>query len=118
MRNREDVLRLAYAAFNERDVDAAVALMHPDVDWPNAWEGGRVRGRAALRSYWKRQFEAISSRLEPRGFVHGPEGNITVEVHQVVHDVGTDELVSESDVRHRFHFEDDLIARMDVMDGG
>ena len=116
MRNREDVLRLAYAAFNERDIDAALALMHPDVDWPNAWEGGRVRGRAAVRSYWSRQFEAISSRLESREFVHGPDGSITVEVHQVVHDAGTDELVSESDVRHRFHFEDDLIVRMDVVE--
>jgi ketosteroid isomerase-like protein len=116
MRSREDVLRLAYAAFNERDIDAALALMHPDVDWPNAWEGGRVHGRAAVRDYWERQFEAISSALEPRGFVREPDGNITVEVHQVVHDAATGKLVSESDVRHRFHFEDDLVFRMEVLE--
>lgn len=28
----EEVLRAAYRAFNERDVDAAIELMHPDVD--------------------------------------------------------------------------------------
>ena len=42
--------------------------MHPEVDWPNAWEGGRVVGRAAVRDYWNRQFTAISSMVEPEGF--------------------------------------------------
>jgi hypothetical protein len=28
-----------------RDIDATVELMHPEVDWPNAWEGGRMIGR-------------------------------------------------------------------------
>lgn len=107
---------MAYTAFEERDIDAALALMHPDVDWPNAWEGGRVQGRAAVREYWKRQFEAISSRLEPRGFAHEPDGAIAVEVHQTVHDAGSGELISESDVLHRFRFEDDLIVRMDVIE--
>jgi ketosteroid isomerase-like protein len=48
----ELVLRSAYRAFNARDVEAAIDLMHHDVDWPNAWEGGRVIGRAAVRDDW------------------------------------------------------------------
>jgi ketosteroid isomerase-like protein len=116
VRSPEEVLRLAYTAFNARDIDAALALMHPDVDWPNAWEGGRVRGRAAVRSYWERQFEAISSRLEPRGFVRELDGAVTVEVHQVVHDAGTGELLSDSTVHHRFCLADALVIRMDVVD--
>jgi SnoaL-like domain len=40
----EQRLRRAYEAFNARDVEAALALMHSDVDWPNAIEGGRVHG--------------------------------------------------------------------------
>jgi hypothetical protein len=39
MRSAEQTLRSAYRAFNTRDIEAAVELMHPDVDWPNAWEG-------------------------------------------------------------------------------
>ena len=31
----EERLRYAYAAFNARNVDAALATMHPDVEWPN-----------------------------------------------------------------------------------
>jgi hypothetical protein len=90
--------------------------MHPEVDWPNAWEGGRVVGREAVRDYWKRQFAAISSTVEPRGFTEEPDGSITVDVHQVVHDASTGELVSDSRVRHRYRLEGGLVVRMDVLE--
>jgi hypothetical protein len=32
---------------SSRDVDAALAARHPDVDWPDAIDGGRVRGNDA-----------------------------------------------------------------------
>ena len=38
----EPLLRDLYAAFNARDVDAVLGHLHADVDWPNAFEGGRV----------------------------------------------------------------------------
>ena len=37
--NPEPLLRSAYKAFNARNIDAALELMHPEVDWPNGWEG-------------------------------------------------------------------------------
>jgi ketosteroid isomerase-like protein len=110
-----DVIRAAYRAFNERDIDAALALMHPEVDWPNAWEGGRVSGRDAVREYWTRQFAAISSRVDPEAFSDEQDGSVTVDVHQVVHDAGTGELLSDSRVRHRYRLEDGLVTRMDVL---
>lgn len=106
----------AYRAFNARDLDSAVALMHPDVDWPNAWEGGRVVGRDAVGAYWRRQFEAISSKVEPEGLVEERDGAITVDVHQVVHDAQSGELISDARVRHRYRVENGLIARMDVLE--
>ena len=62
----EQRLRRAYEAFNARDVEAALALMHSDVDWPNAIKGGRVHGHDALRAYWAGQFATIDPRVEPR----------------------------------------------------
>lgn len=88
--------------------------MHRDVDWPNAWEGGRVVGRAAVRDYWKRQFAAISSRVEPEDITEEPDGSITVDVRQVVHDARTGDLISDSRVRHRYRLVDGLVVRMDV----
>jgi ketosteroid isomerase-like protein len=115
MKSDEDTLRSAYRAFNARDIEAALELMHPDVDWPNAWEGGRVVGHAAVRDYWTRQFSAISSRVEPDRFTEEPDGAITVDVHQVVHDAQTGQLLSDSRVRHRYRIADGLVARMDVL---
>ena len=43
MTTPEALLEGIYAAFNARDVDAVLAAMHADVDWPNAFEGGRVQ---------------------------------------------------------------------------
>jgi hypothetical protein len=92
--------------------------MHPEVDWPNAWEGGRVSGHAAVEAYWVRQFAAISSRVEPEGFRHEGDGSVAVDVHQVVHDAGSGELLSDSRVVHRWRLEDGLAVRMDVLEPG
>jgi ketosteroid isomerase-like protein len=34
----EPVLRRAYEAFNAGDIEGALALMHPDVDWPDGMD--------------------------------------------------------------------------------
>jgi hypothetical protein len=111
-----ETLRRAYRAFNARELYAAIELMHPEVDWPNAWEGGRVLGRPAVRDYWERQFGAISSKVEPEVFIEERDGAITVDVHQVVHEVDTGKLISDSHVRHRYRLEDGLVVHMDVVE--
>jgi ketosteroid isomerase-like protein len=112
----EEIIRAAYRAFNRRDLESAVGLMHPDVDWPNAWEGGRVTGREAVSGYWRRQFASISSRVEPEILGEEADGAITVTVHQVVHDAESGELLSDLRARHRYRLKDGLISRMDVLE--
>lgn len=89
--------------------------MHPQVDWPNAWEGGRLAGRSAVRDYWRRQFAAVSSTVEPLSLSEDSDGSVSVDVHQVVRDAHTDELISDGKARHRYQFQDGLIRRMDVL---
>lgn len=110
----EEILRSAYRAFNARDVDVALELMHADVYWPNAWEGGRVVGRVAVGDYWRRQFESISSQVEPEAFDHLANGEVSVLVNQTVHDAKSGEKLSEDTVRHRYRLKDGLIVWMDV----
>jgi hypothetical protein len=110
----EQFFRDLYEAFNARDIDAALAGMHPDVDWPNGMEGGRVHGRDAVRAYWRRQFALIDSHVEPESF-RDTGGRIEVRVHQVVRDPGG-ALLSESHVQHAYTLRDGLVARMDIED--
>jgi hypothetical protein len=108
-----ELLRAAYAAFNARDIDAALALMTPDVEWPRAFKGGFVHGPEAIRAYWTEQWSEISPQVEPVAFHPEEAGRVLVEVHQVVRDLaGT--VVADEQVGHRFTLEHNLIQRMEV----
>jgi ketosteroid isomerase-like protein len=102
-----------YAAFNARDIDGVLAAMAPDVDWPNAWEGGRVVGHEAVRDYWTRQWAQIAPTVIPRRTMDLPDGRVAVEVAQVVRALDG-ALLREATVRHVYTFRDGLVARMDV----
>jgi len=76
MSTAEEVLKRIYDAFNARDIDAVLVALHPDVDWPNGWEGGRVTGHSALRDSgrgsgpssiptWNRCGSALTRQAEP-----------------------------------------------------
>ena len=106
-------LRAAYAAFNARDLDAALALMTSDVHWPRAFKGGFVHGPEAVRAYWVEQGSEINAHVEPVAFNLEPDGQILVEVHQVVRDLDGN-LLSDGHVGHRFTFKDVLIKAMEV----
>jgi hypothetical protein len=109
----EQLLRRAYEAFNARDVDGALALMHPDVDWPNGMEGGRELGHDAVRAYWTRQFGMIDSHVEPVGFESDADGRVVVDVHQVVRDLDG-ELLSDGLVQHVYTFRNGLVTHMEI----
>ena len=108
-----ELLRAAYAAFNARDIDAALALMTIDVAWPRAFKGGFVRGPQAVRAYWTEQWSEIDPYVEPMTFHPEGGGRILVEVHQVVRDLAGSVLADER-VGHRFTFERALIRGMEV----
>src|SRR5262245_23111120 len=111
MNSRTDVealLRRCYEAFNCRDLEGAVALMHPDVTWPNGWEGGWVHGRDEVRRYWQRQWTALDPNVEPRVITWSAEGRAIVSVHQIVRDV-TGHLLSNGTVEHVYELQDGLV---------
>jgi hypothetical protein len=112
----EELLRTVYAAFNARDIDAVLVAMTDDVDWPNAWEGGRLMGQQAVRDYWTRQWAAIDPHVDPvaigpRVGEHGVR--VAVDVEQVVRDLAG-EVVASGTVVHVYEMRDGLVARMDV----
>jgi ketosteroid isomerase-like protein len=107
------LLRDLYDAFNARDVEAVLAVVSDDVDWPNAWEGGRVHGKDAMRSYWTRQWAEIDPRVEPVEIAELDDGRVAVAVEQTVLDLDGG-LIAKRSVRHVYTLRDGLVARMDV----
>ncbi|HEV8529881.1 MAG TPA: nuclear transport factor 2 family protein [Methylomirabilota bacterium] len=108
-----DLLSATYRAFNARDIDAVLAVMHPDVDWPNGMEGGRVHGHAAVREYWSRQWSVIDPHVEPRRFGTDETGRVVVDVHQLVRDLAG-KVLAEQLVQHIYLIEDGLIRSMEI----
>jgi len=107
------LLREAYAAFNARDTDAALATMSPGVAWPRAFQGGFVRGHDEVRAYWAAQWSEIDPRVEPVTFHSEGEGRILVEVHQVVRDLAG-AVLADGRVGHRFTVAGGRIQSMEV----
>jgi ketosteroid isomerase-like protein len=106
-------LRAMYAAFNARDIDALLEQMTADVDWPNAWDGGRVHGREQVRDYRTRQWSVIDPSVEPVAFNTRPDGSLAVEVDQVVRSPDG-AVLAEGRVVHDYTIRNGMIARMDV----
>jgi hypothetical protein len=110
---RYDLIRTCYAAFNARDIDAALDGLRADVDWPDAIDGGRLRGHDQVGEYWRRQFETLDPRVEPTAISEDDQGHIVVDVHQVVRD-REGGVIADQQVQHVYTISAGLIARMDI----
>ena len=108
-----DLLIHVYDAFNRRDIDAILPLMHPEVEWPNGMEGGWVHGHEGVRAYWTRQWKMINPRVEPNRFENEADGRVIVHVHQIVRDLNG-ALLLDRMVQHVYRIESGVIQRMDI----
>lgn len=109
----EDVIKKAYAAFNERDIDKTLSTMQTNVQWSKAWEGGYISGHDEIREYWTRQWKEINPTVEPVGFRDRENGNLEVKVHQNVKDLEGN-IIFDGAIRHIYTFQDGLIKTMDI----
>ena len=114
--NTQTLLARAYAAFNDRDIERALALMSENVSWPKASEGGRVVGKEEVRSYWTRQWKEFDPHVEPLEMIDHEGGITEVKVHQLVKSLCGD-VLSDSEVWHVYTIANGLIERMDLKEG-
>ncbi|QRR00067.1 nuclear transport factor 2 family protein [Dyadobacter sandarakinus] len=110
---QEQLIRKTYAAFNARDIDAALTVMHPDVEWPKAFEGGYVQGRQAIRDYWTRQWTEINPEVQPLKITGRPDETLEVTVQQKVK--GLDgSVLSDGIVKHVYTLQEGLLRKMNI----
>ena len=107
------LLRRAYEAFNARELEAALATMKTDVEWPNGMEGGTVHGHIGVREYWTRQWKVLNPHVEPKKFATDATGRVVVEVHQIVRDLTGKELLNRT-VEHVYSIVGGLIQNMEI----
>jgi len=108
-----EIIEKAYAGFNKRDIDAVFTVMHPDVSWPKAFEGGFVTGYDAVREYWTRQWAEINPKVEPVSINERTDGKVVVEVQQLVKDLEGN-ILFDGKVNHVYIINNGLIEGMEV----
>jgi hypothetical protein len=113
MAHTQTLIAQAYSAFNDRDIDGALALMSERVSWPKASEGGRVVGKEEIRAYWTRQWKDFDPHVEPLEIIDQEDGITEVRVHQLVKSLRGD-VLSDSEVWHVYTIAGGLIERMDL----
>lgn len=113
MANNQALIKQAYSAFNDRDIERALALMSETVSWPKASEGGSVVGKEEIRAYWTRQWQEFDPHVEPVEITEGDKGKANVRVHQLVKSL-SGEVLSDSEVWHVYTISNGLIERMDL----
>lgn len=107
------LIKEAYAAFNARNLEAALATMQPNVEWPNGMEGGTVLGHNGVREYWTRQWAVLDPHVDPVDITADGQGRIVVSVHQVVRDLNGSILVDRM-VDHIYCLDCGLIRCMEI----
>jgi hypothetical protein len=115
MASDEDLLSHLYSCFNARNIDGALAIMHPDIAWDSELEGP-VHGKDGVRGYLARQWEMINSHAEPMRYSACGDGTINVEVRLTARDLDGNLLI-EKVSGHSFQIENGLIRRFDVRPG-
>ena len=113
MANAQTLIAEVYAAFNQRNIEGALALMTETVSWPKASEGGRIVGKDEIRAYWTRQWKEFDPHVSPTQVIDRGAGKIDVRVHQLVKSLAGD-VLSDSEVWHFYTTRDALIDRMDL----
>ena len=111
--SQEAIIREAYNQFNQRNISRVLAYFHPEADWPNGWEGGYVKGHAAIRDFWQRQWLELDPEVRPVGFKRLRDGRLEVKVRQAVENLDGVLLFSGL-VYHIYTFRDGLVSHMEI----
>jgi len=111
--NKQEMLKKAYTAFNSRDIETALSLMHSDVAWPDGINGGYVHGHDAVREYWRQQWAKFGVHVEPMAFKTLEDKRVSVEVHQTVRDLAG-KVIADYMVQHIYTLEEGLVRTMEI----
>lgn len=108
-----NIIGKAYQSFNNRDIDATLLWMLPNVSWPIGWEGDYIEGHNQLREYWTKQWKEINPNVKPLSLKENSKGQIEVLVHQIIKDL-QGKITYDNIIKHIFTFENGLIKRMEI----
>jgi ammonia channel protein AmtB len=96
----ETIVRL-YRDLNARDLDAALARLHSEVQWERSGQSDTIEGMADVSAHVRRWWAEFDPELTPVRSRRARGGWIEVELRQILRD-SRGNVVSESTIVHAF----------------
>ena len=112
----EALLRRVYDAFNRKDLETALSIAHPEVDWPNQLEQRREVGVSDVVQFLERQFRVIDTQMHVLSIDEADDGAVSVRVHQVSRFLSDGAVLSDEVFEHVYRLRDGLVVSVDVRD--
>lgn len=112
MGDRQALLSDLYEAYNRKDIEAVVAALHPEIDWPALFSEARIQGAEAVRQLFTEPFKVMNPEITPIDIRTDLHGRIRVRVSYVVRTLDGIVFTEETNT-NLFELCDKLIIRMD-----
>ncbi|ATC24148.1 hypothetical protein EIB18_06490 [Caulobacter vibrioides] len=109
----EDRITQLYEAFNRRAFDRCIAMLAPDVSWPDELEDRRLEGLDAVRAYLDHAIAPLRVCYQPIALFTPSPGQIEVLARQTVLSATDGSLWSSLRVRHRYTIKDGLFTHLE-----
>jgi hypothetical protein len=109
MMNEIDTVRRMYDAYNARQMDAALADLHADVEWDGGAEG-MLHGKEAVERHWRSQWRDVDAKV----YIQSSAWKNSSLVLQVRLEVATPRGVSEQHIQNAITFSDGLVASLRI----
>jgi len=109
---RISALREAYERFNRGDIEGALEFLDPDVEWPDLINDRTIRGRDAVRDYWRVSLSLIVPVVTPNEFFLRDDDVVVLASQRITSLHGGQEVEVASKVVHEYTFRDGRIVKM------
>ena len=106
------VVDALWPALTARDLDAVIALLHPDIDWQDNLNGGRRVGRDAVRAYLSEVMATVAIVSTPISIMPSGPDRYLARVNHVVRN-RDGQLWGQEVVSHVLVLREGLIVRVD-----
>jgi ketosteroid isomerase-like protein len=81
-----DLIVRYYEALARRDVEAVMAMTHPQAAFGDFLEGGDLTGSAAIRAFYHRLFDTLAPDFDLIAVTIQPDGRMRAEMQVATHD--------------------------------
>ncbi len=80
-----DLIVRYYDALAHRDLEAVMAVMHPEAEFIDFLQGGEVCGKTAVRTFFQYMFDTLAPDFDLLGLTILPDGRIRADMQVATH---------------------------------